>query len=279
MTCDAVLFDEQWLQSEGARLFVRVARLPEPIRAEVVVTHGLGEHSGRYAHVAEALSRHGFRMWGYDLRGHGRSDGPRGDARRYALLLEDLDLVRAQAARSGRPLFLLGHSMGAQITLNYLLSRTIDCRGAVIASPWLRLAFKPPIWRRVLARVAAHLLPGHTQGTDSIAVHLSRDAAHLSSMADPQLTHHRVSARLFVALQRGGRNALAHAAEFTRPVLLLHGGDDVVTSFAATREFYERAGSADKQFVLYPDAVHETHNDLGREKMLADCTQWIEVRL
>src|SRR4051812_29822385 len=159
MTSDVVLFDEQWLRGGEGRLFLRVARVAGPIRAEVVVTHGLGEHSGRYAHVATALAGRGLRMWGYDVRGHGRSDGRRGDARRYEGLLEDLGLVFTEAARHGRPIFLMGHSMGAQISLNFLLSRPVECRGAVIASPWLRLAFTPPFWRRALAGAAARIFP------------------------------------------------------------------------------------------------------------------------
>src|SRR3954451_6416028 len=108
---EAVLYDEQWLRGDAGRLFTRVVRgCSTPIRAEVVVTHGLGEHSGRYAHVAAALARRGLRMWGYDVRGHGRSDGRRGDARRYEGLLEDLGLVFTEAAREGRAIFLMGHS-------------------------------------------------------------------------------------------------------------------------------------------------------------------------
>jgi alpha-beta hydrolase superfamily lysophospholipase len=91
--------------------------------------------------------------------------------------------------------------------------------------------------------------------------------------------HHQVSARLFLALQDAGRRALERAAEFTYPVLLLHGGADLVTCSSATREFYERAASADKKFVLYPDFLHETHNELGRERVLEDAARWIEERV
>ncbi len=271
-------FENEMLEAEGARLFLRVAKLAGPIKAEVVVTHGLGEHSGRYTHVAAALAQAGLRMWGYDTRGHGRSTGPRGDVRRYGLLLDDLSLVCRRVRREGRGIFLLGHSMGGQVTLNFLIERPTETEGAVVAAPWLRLAFDPPLWRRLLARLARGILPRLAQGTATAAEQLSRDAEHVAQLADPHLTHHQLSARLFFALQRGGRTALERAGECTRPILLLHGGADRVTSAETTRLFFERAGSADKRFELYPEAVHETHNDLGRERMLRDVVAWISAR-
>ncbi|HEV7402278.1 MAG TPA: alpha/beta hydrolase [Chthoniobacteraceae bacterium] len=271
-------FEERRLSRGRTRLFLRTARLDAPVRAEVLLTHGLGEHSGRYTHVSAALAARGLRLWAYDLRGHGRSDGPRGDAL-YEDLLEDLALVHAEVAQTGRPVFFMGHSMGAQVSLRFLLDRPVECRGAVIASPWLRLSFVPPRWRMALAALAARLYPWLTQSTSSIAAHLSRDLAHLAALPDPELVHHRVSARLFLALQREGRRVLDRAGEFKRPVLLLHGSNDAVTSCAATQEFYERAGSTDKRFVLYPDFMHETHNDLGRERVLEDAATWIAARV
>ncbi len=165
--------------------------------------------------------------------------------------------------------------MGAQISLSFLLHRPVECRGAVIASPWLRLAFVPPLWRTALASIAARLLPRFTQTTSSIAADLSRDLAHLAALPNPELNHHRVSARLFLSLQREGRRVLERAGEFKLPILLIHGSNDAVTSCAATQEFYERAASADKHFVLYPDFLHETHNDLGRERVFEDAAAWI----
>lgn len=278
MTSPAVSFDERWLDRGRTRLFLRVARLAVPVRAEVLLTHGLGEHSGRYLHVAAALAERGLRLWSYDLRGHGRSGGPRGDAR-YGDLLEDLAQVHSEVAQTGQPVFFMGHSMGGQIALSFLLERTVECRGAVIASPWLRLAFVPPRWRTALAAIAALILPRWTQTTSSIATHLSRDLAHLATLPGPELVHHRVSARLFLALQREGERLLDRAGDFKLPLLLIHGSRDAVTSCTATQEFYERAASADKRFTLYPDFLHETHNDLGRERVLQDAASWIEARL
>jgi alpha-beta hydrolase superfamily lysophospholipase len=126
--------------------------------------------------------------------------------------------------------------------------------------------------------MAARICPWFTQTTSSIADSLSRDFAHVATLPNPELVHHRVSARLFLAVQREGRRVLERAGEFNYPVLLVHGSGDEVTSCAATQDFYERAGSTDKRFVLYPDVMHETHNDLGRERVLEEAACWIAAR-
>jgi alpha-beta hydrolase superfamily lysophospholipase len=122
-------------------------------------------------------------------------------------------------------------------------------------------------------------VPGWTQQTPLSWERLSRDLEHLASLPNPELVHHRISARLFFGIEQAGAAALADAPRLQAPVLLLHGGADSVTSMEATREFHERAGSADKMFALYPDARHETHNDLCRDQVLKDVAAWIEARI
>jgi len=273
-------FEERFTEGpDGSRLLLRTARVAGPVRAEVIVTHGLGEHSARYTHVARALAAKGFRVRTYDLRAHGRSAGRRGDVPDYALFLSDLATVIREIPQSGAPRFLLGHSLGGQITLSYLLERGGDFAGAVIASPWLRLAFRPAGWRRALARATLELWPGFRQRTPRDPRRLSRDAEHLATLPGPELMHHRLSTRLYFAVVRRGQGLLDAAPRFTSAMFLFHGGDDRVTSMEATREFFERAGSVDKQFRIYPEARHETFNDFGREQVLRDVSDWMEARV
>jgi alpha-beta hydrolase superfamily lysophospholipase len=273
------IFRERFIASGAESLWYGVAEVAGPVRAEVVVTHGLGEHARRYEHVAERLAQAGLRVHAYDLRGHGRSTGRRGDAAEYGALLDDLERVceLAGAAAAG-PLFLLGHSLGGQITLNFLLERKGACRGAVIASPWLRLAFYPNPWRLAVARAALRVWPTWPQRTPGGLEVLSRDAAHLASLAQPELRHNLISSRLFFAVDAAGREALARAGELRAPVLLLHGGADAVTSAEATREFFAAAGSVDKTLKVYPESLHETLNDLEREQVLGDVVAWLGER-
>ena len=265
--------------ADGVKLALRRARVACGVRAEVVLVHGLGEHAGRYGHVAAALAERGLRMCGWDLRGHGRSEGERGDAERYELLVDDLERVVAHFTREGSPWFLLAHSLGGQVALRYLEERQPRCAGAAIFAPWLRLAFDPPWWKLALARAALRIRPAFAQGTGNAWARLSRDTVHLASLPDLEMVHHRISARLYFGMMAAGEAVLAEAARLRVPLLLLHGEDDPITCHRATRELCERAGSADKTLRLCPGTRHEIHNDFGREQVVAEVADWLVARL
>jgi alpha-beta hydrolase superfamily lysophospholipase len=260
-------------------LFTRSAEPAGRARATLILTHGLGEHSNRYGHVAAACVERGWEVVAWDLRGHGRSSGPRGDVADYGEFIEDLATVCTHYRVAGRPLFLFAHSLGGQITLRFLQEKAVDCRGAVIASPWLRLAFEPPWWKLALARLATRVWPGFVQPTGHRPERLSRDRLHMTSFPDPELVHHGISARMFFAVCDAGEQVLANAAALNTPLLLLHGDADPVTSHHATCEFFEHAGSADKTLRIFPDTRHETHNDLGRAEVIREVGDWIEARV
>lgn len=266
-------------REEGVRLHFRVAEIAGPVRADVLLTHGLGEHAGRYGHVAVALAAHGIRLMAYDLRGHGRSSGRRGDVESYDVLLDDLRAVAAQAPWSGQPIFLFGHSLGGQITLRHLQRDRPSVAGAIIASPWLRLAFEPPRWKVALARAAMRLAPGLTFSTGMRVERLSRDVEHVRAMADAHLMAHRISARMFFAVSAQGEVALRDAGEIAVPLLLLHGEADPITHWRTTEELARTHGPAEKTLRIYEGVLHEAHNDIGRDRVLQDVAEWIERRI
>jgi acylglycerol lipase len=266
-------------RDKGERLFVRSAGPSVTPRATVIITHGLGEHSNRYGHVAAELVAKGCRAVAWDLRGHGRSAGVRGDIRDYGLLLEDLGAVSERFAIRGLPLFFYGHSLGGQITLRFLEETGTACQGTIVASPWLRLAFNPPWWKLALAGLAMRLWPSFVQPTGHRWQRLSRDLAHLGTFPDLDLVHHGISARMYFAVRKAGEAALAQAGEFRVPIFLVHGDADPVTSHHSTCEFFERAASTDKTLRIFPENRHETHNDLDREQVIAAICEWIEARV
>jgi alpha-beta hydrolase superfamily lysophospholipase len=266
-------------RGKDTRLFFRLARATGDPRAVVVLTHGLGEHSSRYGHVAAGLVGRGLQVGAWDLRGHGRSSGCRGDVPDYDLLVEDLAAACAHFRVKGLPLFLFAHSLGAQIALSFLEQRSVECDGAVIASPWLRLAFDPPWWKLFLARLAMRWRPTFIQQTGTRLERLSRDLEHLGSFPDLDLVHHGISARMYFSVREAGERLLARAEAVRTPLLLLHGDDDPVTSHHATCEFFERAGAQDKTLRIYPGVRHETHNDLDRALVIREVGNWIEARL
>ena len=273
-----------WMHTarDGTRLHVRcVEPAGGSARGCVVIAHGLGEHQGRYHHVAARLAGAGLRVYTWDLRGHGRSEGARGDARDYEELVDDLAEVwaLARAETQGMRMFLYGHSTGGQIALNFALRHSPDAAGVVITSPWLRLAFDPPAWKVALARLAAGVWPSFTQNTEVRPDRLSRDLDFLKAMPDPHLTHHRMSARMYRGVVAGAERAAREGMRLEYPMLMIHGANDPVTSVEATKEFFHGLRSLDKRLIIVPEALHETHNDLCREEVLARIVEWLDEHL
>ncbi len=261
-------------------------RLP---RGDLVVHHGHGEHSGRYSHLADFFSRNGWRVWLFDMRGHGLSTGPRGDIVCYGDLVGDLEAVLGKCIGANRPFFLLGHSLGGQVVLSAAQRWAIadrgrnagaGCLGFVSASPYLRLAFAPGKLRLALARLALEFLPGWTTRSPVRTSDLSNDQAWLKTMPGEDLVHDRISARMFFEVDNAARRLLAGGLRIAQPLLLLHGGDDRITSVEASRAFWSRAEAGPgSEFWVYDGFRHELFNEEGRERVFRRVLEWMESRL
>jgi alpha-beta hydrolase superfamily lysophospholipase len=264
--------------SDGLELFVQGwASLGD--RAGVVcLLHGLGEHSGRYAHVAKALNQAGYEFLGVDLRGHGRSQGKRGHIPSSATLMDDIALLLEEAeARFPRsPLVLYGHSLGGGLALRYATQPTgASLLGLIATGPWLRLAFEPPAYKIALGRVMDRIWPAFVQpnGIDTHA--LSRDPEVVRRYQEDPLVHDRISARLFAAAYQNGLNLLDRAARLRHPLLLMHGGEDRLTSAQASREFADAAG-AGCTFKVWDGLFHEIHNEPEQDRVFSFMIAWLD---
>jgi alpha-beta hydrolase superfamily lysophospholipase len=268
---------------DGLKLFTLTSRPdPQAPKAVVVHTHGHGEHLGRYGHVIAALVAAGYAVYSYDVRGHGKSGGPRGHTPSYDLFLDDLQAVEAKARQEHPqlPMFLYGHSMGGAITLTYTLKRQPAVKGVAVSAPAIRVAYAPPAWKVTLAKVMAGVWPTFTQSTGlQDAVPMSHDKAFLESFPDLNLTHGNMSARLGADFLTTGAYLDTHASEFTLPLLLLHGEADNTIAPAGSKDFYAHAASADKTLKLYPGMYHEVHNETDRAQVLRDLVTWFDARV
>ena len=134
--------------ADGTPLFVRdwPAAAGTAAAGAVMLMHGLGEHCGRYAHVARFFNQRGYVVRGYDHRGHGRSGGARGDVPDGAAIVRDARLVLddfmqpgGDAAASGRLPLLLGHSMGGLFAARFATAQAAPLSGLILSSPALAL--------------------------------------------------------------------------------------------------------------------------------------------
>ena len=202
-------------------------------RGTIVIVHGLGEHIGRYAHVAARLNASRWSVVGYDQRGHGASPGERGRIAAGDDLLADLaaviDAVRAEARG---PLVLLGHSLGGLVVARFVAGALESPRPAwqrdvdalVLSSPALDIGMTGA--KRALLATLEALTPNLGIGNGLDATGISRDAAVVAAYRADPLVHDRIAPRLVRFLADAGPAVLALAPRWQVPTLLLYAGSD-----------------------------------------------------
>jgi alpha-beta hydrolase superfamily lysophospholipase len=251
----------------------------------VLIVHGLGEHVGRYAHVAAALNGAGWHVTGYDQRGHGRSEGERGVLPRPQDLL--IDLARAvDGVRDVRPgpLVLLGHSMGGLATARFVAeslqpqpapwSRPVDA--LVLSSPALDpgMSF---LQRRLLGWLG--MLPHLPVPNGLNPAWLSHDPALVQAYVDDPLVHDRVTARLVRFIVDGGVFVRQLAPRWKTPTLLLWAGADRCVAPAGSAAFAQAAPAGMVTAQVFPELFHEIFNEPEGPAVLARVTAFLASKL
>ncbi len=261
----------------GLRLYYQHwAAQSDPPRAVLALVHGFGEHSGRYSAVVERLTTRGYAVYSFDLRGHGRSPGRRGHIDSWSDFRGDVAafLAMVAAREPDRPLFLMGHSLGGLIVLEYVLHHPDGLAGVISSGPVLGQPGISPLLL-ALARVLSRVWPRFSFATGLDVTAISRDPAAVQAYRDDPLTHDRGSARLGTEISSAMVWTQAHAAELRVPLLIVHGGADRLAPPEASRAFFERVALADKERHEYPGVYHEPHNDLEAAAMLNDLERWL----
>lgn len=264
---------------DGVKLLGRVWQTTGDPKGIVNLVHGLGEHSGRYAHVAEALTKAGYNFIAFDLRGHGLSGSKRGHTPDIEHLMDDITLFLKKSAAlfdGQQPNFLYGHSLGGLLVINYGLRRKPDLAGVISTDPALGLSFEPPKLKLMAGKILAKLAPAMAMNNGLDVNALARDEAIVKAYQNDVLVHDRISAKLAMELIDGGEYALAHAGEWTLPLLLMHGTADRISSPKASEAFAETAGSP-VTLKLWDGYYHEIHNDIGKKEVISFMIDWLNA--
>lgn len=265
--------------ADGVNLAGR-AWTPALPRAVVAVVHGIAEHSGRYGFLAERANRHVLGVVSVDLRGHGRSPGERTYVERFDDYLLDVDalLIKAHEFAAGRPVFLMGHSMGGAIALRWALQREETLAGLILSSAALKIGDDVPRLLVALAPLLSRWLP-HVRGTRIDPALISRDAAAVQAYAgDPLVSLLPPPARTGAGLLQAMAANRAAAAGLTLPVMLFHGDADRLTDPGGSQDIFDLWGGPDRTLRLWPGSRHETLNDLDREAVAAELLGWVLAR-
>jgi alpha-beta hydrolase superfamily lysophospholipase len=243
----------------------------------VVLVHGLAEHGGRYAHVGKHFASAGYALYAADHRGHGRSDGVRGNLNRMSEVVTDLEtMIRSVASRHpDAPTFLYGHSMGGLIALAYLTSEPAGLRGAVLSASAVDIAVGSRLERLaapVLSAVAPNLgvlkLDANSVSRDQEVVR-AYDADPLNYRGKTRV---RTGAEILATAEKVRRDL----GKITLPLLVMHGSDDKLTSPTTSKVLADKVGAKDVTVKLYDGFYHELHNEPEKETVFADVLRWLK---
>lgn len=249
------------------------------LRGVVILVHGLGEHAGRYEHVAEQLNNWGFAVRGYDQCGHGESGGPRGSLPTDTRLLDDLaDIVDSTRARMPKdtPLIVLGHSMGGLVAARFvsLAMRPVD--GLVLSSPALDPGLNAV--QKVLLAVLPKFLPNLRVGNGLNADFISHDPAVVAAYRADSQVHDRISGRLGRFIATTGLGVLAVAPSWSVQTLLLYAGDDRLLNPEGSRRFAAAAPAGVVKAICFESLYHEIFNELDARPVFAALKQWLDEK-
>ncbi|MGB9904716.1 MAG: lysophospholipase [Desulfotomaculales bacterium] len=259
----------------GVELFC-VKDLAGSPRAAVIIAHGLAEHHGRYDYFAGALNGFGFSVYRYDQRGHGKSGGERSFLPAYDLLFEDAKVVveYARGENPGVPVFLFGHSMGALAGVGFCIKYSEMVNGAVLSGTLCadsngQLKNIPPGLDPLIK------IPNGFAGL------LCNDPQVGKAYAEDPLVIKEIAAGTFLELKKAVEwfNSDGNLQKITCPVLILHGGGDLIVSPEDSRHLYASVSSRDREIRIYEGLYHEILNEKTRDEIIAGICAWIEKRL
>ncbi|MDB5919849.1 MAG: lysophospholipase [Massilia sp.] len=262
--------------ADGTMLYVTDYMVPAAqARGSVVLMHGLGEHSGRYRRLAGFFNECGLSVRTYDHRGHGRSQGKRGDVINGDPMLQDAQIVIDDfSTRYSQPPFLFGHSMGGLFAARFALARLSPLRGLILSSP--ALALRLSAFQGKLLKLMHKLAPSIGLPNGLSASLLSHDASVAPAyLADP-LVHRRISARLLRSMLSSIAYCQSHASGLSIPALMLVAGDDRLVDADGSRQFFAHTPPGMAAMHVYDAMYHEIFNEIDVQRPLADLKRWVE---
>ncbi len=257
-----------WSAADGTEIAARKWTGPQP-HAAMMIAHGIGDHGGRFEHVARHFAREGFDVLIPDMRGHGRSAGQRGWIKNLDTLLDDfeLSLEQTRTVAAGNPLFVYGQSFGGLLSLYCVMRRKPDIAGLTATSPPLRIAMRQPAWKVALGRSLGSVFPRFSLNSGLDIDQLSDDPQVAGRLRADRFHHRRITAAAWLGMIEAGQWCLEHPNQLPLPLLLMHGDADTITDHLASIQFADRQ-TAMCELKIWPDAKHELHNMTNRPAVL-----------
>ncbi len=269
---------------DKVNIFVRAWIADNPQRVLVCV-QGLGGHGGYYEELARQLALGDTIVVAPDLRGHGYSEGARGDIDGFDRYLADIDAAVTWAGTTwpDTPIFVLGESMGASIAIQYVASghysaHQIRLAGLVFVSPVLSSAIRPTFGEVIHFMRSLLIAPKHPSiavtGREELGC---RDPAFNALLRADPLFVRLVSARFLTRLTVWLWQSKRKACQVSLPFLVLLGGRDYVARRSGTSAFLRRVPAREQRIVTFPQAYHCLLRDPDTPVLVKVLSAWLDA--
>jgi alpha-beta hydrolase superfamily lysophospholipase len=235
----------------------------------IIIIHGLGEHSGRYKEFASFFMKKNIGVFSFDLIGHGKSDGLKGhisNIKDFTNSIEDV-LIEVRRRYINTPIILFGHSLGGCLALNYLIERkSKEISLAIISSAWIETEIQIPKYLVIIQRVMHTLFPKVRISNRLDAKDLSKDIKIVDKYKNDPLVHDKISLNLLSEINKTIKKIKNKNYNIEIPVLIIHGKKDKIISYKGSKLIHKKIKNS--KLKLYDNVYHEPHNDNERKEIL-----------
>jgi acylglycerol lipase len=251
------------------------------VKAVLLIVHGVGEYCGRWKNIINYFVPLGYAVYGLDHIGHGRSGGPRELIKQFEDFTEPLGQYyqMVKGWQPGKPIFIYGHSLGALITLFYLLDHQVDFKGAIISAPPVKIPENISPMTISIGKILATVAPR----TGILALDtscLSHDQQVVTAYnTDPLVFHGKITASISAGMLRAMLRVNEEDGNISLPLFIMQGSADRIVDTTGAKLLYDKVGSKDKTLKMYEKLYHEVHNEPERDMMFNDLQAWLSTRI
>jgi len=235
----------------------------------IIIIHGLGEHSGRYKEFASFFIKKNIGVFSFDLIGHGKSDGLKGHISNIKDFTDSIEEVLIQVRKRfiNTPIIIFGHSLGGCLALNYLIERkSKEISLAIISSAWIETEIQIPKYLLIIQRVIHTLFPKVRLSNRLDTKDLSKDIKIIDKYKNDPLVHDRISLNLLSEINKTIEKIKNKDYNIEIPVLIIHGKKDKIISYKGSELINKKI--KDSKLKLYDNVYHEPHNDNEKKEIL-----------
>ncbi|MCE3009209.1 MAG: alpha/beta hydrolase [Proteobacteria bacterium] len=248
----------------------------------LIISHGQGEHSGRYAHFTHFLNHEVHQIYALDHLGHGKSEGARGHVESFQDYTDPLKQL-IQLVHSKNPeaqIHLLGHSLGGLIVLKTIQeSLDLPLKSVIVSAPLLDLAFPAPPVKKFFGELLEPVLGKISLSNELDPSWISHDPQVVAQYQTDPLNHNRVTLRFFVQMQKAMASVKSFDGELNLPFMMIVPLEDKIVSADSNRKFFadlKFAKGINKELQMFPHFYHEAFNDLGNERVFNCLNSWLK---